>query len=137
MNRKDAAFLPGDITCATQKQEKDKLSVTSIPNDRLFTALNSSAVAAPVLPVQVPVAGVRAGHVRAPAPRRNHSYPLCADGTLQTVRSRKAGRQARETLTLAQSQQKVSRCLKDNTVSQRPKKQAEQQSKFPTHAYKF
>lgn len=102
-----------------------------------FIALNFSAAAAPVLPVQVPGAGIRAGHIRAPTPRQDHLYLLCADVTLHTVRSRKAGRQAREALALAQSQQKVSRCLKVNAISQRLKMQAEQPSKFSTRVYKF
>lgn len=56
-----------------KSEKKHKLSVTSVPNDRHFMALNFSAAAAPVLPVQIPVAGVRAGYVRAPVPRRDYS----------------------------------------------------------------
>lgn len=74
----------------------------------------------------------------APTPRRDRPYLLAADGTIQTVQSWKAGWQAQETLTLAQSQQKVSQCLKANAVTQRPKKkQAEQQLESPTQAYKY
>lgn len=98
-------------TCQSKVRKNHELSVSSIPQNRLFIALNFSAATPPVLPVRVPEAGIRAGHIRPPVPRRDHSYLLRADGTLQTVRSGKAGWQVRETLALARAQQKVSRHL--------------------------
>lgn len=65
---------------------------TSIPNYRLSIALNFSAAAAPVLSVQVPGAGISAGHKT--ALRRDPLYLLCANSMPQNVQSLKAGRQA-------------------------------------------
>lgn len=71
------------------------------------------------------------------ASRQDHSYPLCADGTLQPRWSWKAEQQAWETFNLAQSQQEVSQSLNTNAILKRQKKQAEQQTKRPINAYKF
>lgn len=128
-------FLLETSHMPTKSEKNTKLLDTSIPNDRLFIALNFSAAAAPVLPVQVPGAGVSAGHKT--APRGDHSYLLCADGMPQNVQSLKAGWQARETLNLARGQQKASLPQSYCHFTKTKTKQTEQQPKFPIRVYKL
>lgn len=108
---------------------------TSIPNNRLSIALNFSAAAAPVLSVQVPGAGISAGHKT--ALRRDPLYLLCANSMPQNVQSLKAGWQAWETLNLARGQQKASLPQSCCCFTKTKTKQTEQQSKFPIRVYKL
>lgn len=80
-------------TCQSKVRKPQTFS-NFYSQQQAFTAFSSSAVVAPILQVQVPQTGMRAGHVRIPMARWDHSYPLCADGTLQTLRSWKTGWQA-------------------------------------------
>lgn len=98
---------------------------TSIPNDRLSIALNFSAAAAPVLSVQVPGAGISAGHKT--ALRQDPLYLMCANGMPKMYSHLKLDGRLQKPSTWHEVNRKH-HCLKATAVSQRPKQSKQSSS---------